>query len=179
VVAATPLWVPLVVAALGLVGTIAGTIVGVLITQRRADLRESTTRNRERERERERWAREDAVRTFDHRRDAYTDVYESLGDMAREARDHGLGLRADQELSEWERPTFKKLERLRVYATPAVADAASVACTTAWRWGHETTYGQLDEIYYRRRDEYNKAEVVLLAAIRRDLAIPDNEVAPG
>jgi hypothetical protein len=37
----TPLWVPLVVAALGVVGVVAGTIGGVIITQRRSDRREA------------------------------------------------------------------------------------------------------------------------------------------
>ncbi len=37
----TPLWVPLVVAAMGLVGTVAGTVGGVLITQLMAKRRET------------------------------------------------------------------------------------------------------------------------------------------
>ena len=65
----TPLWVPLVVAVIGLVATIVGTIVGVIITQRRSDRREKIAWERERERERERWAREDAARTFELRRE--------------------------------------------------------------------------------------------------------------
>ena len=67
----TPLWVPLVVAAIGLLGTFSGTIAGVLITQRRSDRREGLTWERERQRERDLWAREDALRTFEQRRDAY------------------------------------------------------------------------------------------------------------
>ncbi len=59
----TPLWVPLVVAVIGLVATIVGTIVGVIITQRRSDRREKIAW------ERERWAREDAARTFELRRE--------------------------------------------------------------------------------------------------------------
>ena len=61
------LWVPLVVAAIGLLGTSVGTIAGVLVTQRRADRREGLARKREQQRERERWAREDALRTFEQR----------------------------------------------------------------------------------------------------------------
>ena len=60
----TPLWVPLVVAIIGLVATIVGTIAGVLITQRRSDRRETVAWERDRQRERDRWAREDAARTF-------------------------------------------------------------------------------------------------------------------
>lgn len=61
----TPLWVPLVVAALGFVGTLGGTLGGVLITQRSAE-RELENRANDAERERARWAREDESRTFEH-----------------------------------------------------------------------------------------------------------------
>ncbi|MDQ2790066.1 MAG: hypothetical protein M3Y73_10250 [Actinomycetota bacterium] len=37
----TPLWVPLLVAVLGLLGTGGGALAGVLITQRRSDRRET------------------------------------------------------------------------------------------------------------------------------------------
>jgi hypothetical protein len=109
VLAATPLWVPLVVAGLGLAGTIGGTIGGVMIAQRRSDRREELNWNREREREKERWAREDVARTFDHRRDAYSDFYESLREMALTAYNHGMGLRDEEELGEWQLPTYQKL----------------------------------------------------------------------
>lgn len=46
-------------------------LLGVLITQRRADRRELEQWRREREREREVWAREDSTRSYDNRRDAY------------------------------------------------------------------------------------------------------------
>lgn len=51
----TPLWVPLVVAALAVLGTLGG----VYVTQRRSDRREAIAWIREPQRERERWARED------------------------------------------------------------------------------------------------------------------------
>lgn len=40
----TPLWVPIVVAAMGLVGTVAATVGGVCITQRLANRREQDSR---------------------------------------------------------------------------------------------------------------------------------------
>jgi hypothetical protein len=43
----TPLWIPLAVAALGVLGTVIGTIASVLITQRRADKREIEAWDRE------------------------------------------------------------------------------------------------------------------------------------
>ena len=46
-------------------------LLGVVFTQRRADRREAERWEREREREREVWAREDASRSYYHRREAY------------------------------------------------------------------------------------------------------------
>jgi hypothetical protein len=127
----TLLWVPLVVAGIGLLGTIVGTISGVLITQRRSDRREATARERERVRERELWAREDTVRNFEARRDAYVSFYEALRKMARTAYEHGMGLSEvaaeDQEHElpfEWNQAAFRKLEHCRIYASPEVLAAA-------------------------------------------------------
>lgn len=117
----TPLWVPLAVAVIGLLGTIVGTITGVIIIQRRSDRREVVAWERERQRERERWAREDALRNFEARRDAYISFYESLREMARTAYDYGMGLsdnppsgdEANDELGiarfEWHMPTVLAL----------------------------------------------------------------------
>lgn len=71
----TPLWVPLAVAGLGLLGTISAGLGGVWLTQRRADKREAASWAREAEREQARWEREDAARTFEFRRSAYLDLY--------------------------------------------------------------------------------------------------------
>lgn len=61
----TTLWVQLVVAAIGLLGPIVGTVAGVLITQRRSDRRKAAAWERERARERELWARDDVLRNFE------------------------------------------------------------------------------------------------------------------
>src|ERR1017187_4839024 len=95
----TPLWVPIAVAGVGVLGTIIAGIAGVLITQRRSDRRDDKTWARERERERERWERDDQARTFEHRRESYADFYESLKDMARTAYDHGFGFSDRAELA--------------------------------------------------------------------------------
>lgn len=60
---------PLVVAAIGVTGTLVGGVTGGLVTQRWADRREDRAWTREHERERERWLREDEARTFEHRRE--------------------------------------------------------------------------------------------------------------
>jgi hypothetical protein len=171
----TPLWLPLVIAALGFVATILGTIGGVLITQRRSDQREQASWDREREREHERWGREDAARTFEQRRTAYTDFYESLREMAFDAYNHGMGLRDEEELGEWQLPTYRKLQHLRVYANEGVADAASEAYSAAWWWGHNTTFGddESDE-FSKGQERYDAAEDALLEQIRTALAIPSD-----
>jgi hypothetical protein len=76
--ASTPLWVPLVIAVLGVLGTVVGTVLGVVLTQRRSDRREDLQWTRMREREREQFAREDSLRTFDQRRIAYLEFEELL-----------------------------------------------------------------------------------------------------
>ena len=169
------------VAALGLTGTVLGTIGGVLITQRRSDRREALAWDRQREREREAWAREDAARTFEHRRQSYSDFYESLRAMALRAYNHGMGLSDDdaEELPEgWQSPAFQRLQQLEMYATLSVSVKASVAYSAVWRWGHTTKRGQDDDDFYAGQEAADETEEVLLAAIRTDLAIPGNEIRP-
>lgn len=176
-VTTTPLWVPLVVAALGLTGAVLGTIGGVLITQRRSDRREALAWERQREREREAWAREDAARTFEHRRQAYSDFYEALRAMARRVYDHGLGIGDDEqeELPEgWQFPAFQRLQHLQMYATPSVSVKATEAYSAVWHWGHNTKRGRDDALFYDAQDTADDAEIALLQAVRGDLAIPDD-----
>jgi hypothetical protein len=171
----TPLWVPVLVAAAGLVGTVGA----VWLTQRRADQREQTNWNRERERERQRWAREDAARTFENRRDVYSAFYESLQDTALLVYNHALGLSDEPELpAKWQFPSFQKLQDLRLYATPAVSEAAASAYTALWGWGHSLAHAEVDEDYREREERYDEAMAAVLEAIRRDLAIPD-DMGPG
>lgn len=171
----TPLWVPLVVAGLGLLGTVCGTIAGVLIAQRRSDRREQAAWERGRDSEHERWAREDALRTFEHRRAVYEHFYESLRVMALVVYDHGLGLSEQPEVGElaegWQTPAFRQLQNLALYATAGVDRAAVDAYNAAWRWGHETKHGEDDDAFYKRQAVYDEAGVALLAAIRQDLGI--------
>jgi len=164
----TPIWVPLVAAGIAVVGTIVGTLAGVAITQRHADQREDVAWRREQAR----WAREDRARTFDHRRAVYSDFYESLREMARRAYDHGMGLTEDAELGQWQLPTFRKLEHLRLYASDAFVAVADEAYNAAWGWGHKTTFGHDDDSFYERQEEYDEAERLLIAQMRADLSVP-------
>jgi hypothetical protein len=67
-------------------------------------------------------AREDALRTFEQRRDAYVGFYETLRTTVRAVYVHGMGLGgppAEQDegelLFEWNQEVARKLEHLRIY----------------------------------------------------------------
>lgn len=64
---AAPLWITLAAAGVGA----AGALIGVVVTHVLADRRETVRWHRERQRQADEWAREDAARTYEHRRDAY------------------------------------------------------------------------------------------------------------
>jgi hypothetical protein len=163
---------------MGLLGTVAAGVAGVLITQRRSDRREDNAWQRERRRERERWAREDEARTFEHRREAYVEFYESLKTMARLAYDHGFGFTGEPALpQDWHAATFQKLQRLSIYATPLVARAASAAYGAAWQWGHYAPYDNPDDdVFHERQEAYDAAEIEVLQSIRQDLSIGGGEL---
>jgi hypothetical protein len=176
---ATSTWLTVLVAAVGLVGTVGGTVAGVVLTQRQASRRDAIAWERERTRERERWAREDADRTFSHRRDAYVDFYESLRDMAFAIYSFGMGLAGEPDENDGRLPpdfqllTFRKLQHLRIYATPVSAEAADNAYSAAWRWGQDTRFSQDDEQFYESQFHFDEAEEQLRNAIRSDLGIPE------
>jgi len=163
---------------LGLIRTGGGALAGALITQRRSDRREAAAWTRERARERELWAREDTLRNFEQRRDSYIEFYATLRAMARTAYDHGMGLSEPDELAfEWNRAAYLKLEHQRIYASPAVLEAADRAYNACWSWGQYSTYGEDGEA------SYDAAELLLYDTIRRDLGITsvlvDGRPIPG
>jgi hypothetical protein len=107
-VSSTPLWVPLVVAGIGVEGALAAGIAGGLITQRWANRREDKAWAREREREQQRWAREDEARTFEQRREVVEDFYQAVKALARRAYDHGHGFDNTPELPfDWNTDALK------------------------------------------------------------------------
>ena len=88
--------------------------------------------SRGREREHERWEREDHARTVEHRREAYVELYESLKAMAKSAYDHAYGFTDEAELpTDWQWDTFRKLQRLDVYADRSVSHAPWAAYSAA------------------------------------------------
>ena len=173
----TPLWVPLVVAGIGVVGTLAGGVVGSTLTQRRADRREEKGWAREREREREQWAREDEARTFEHRREAYLDFYVAVKALARRAYSHGYGFTEAELPDDWHEEAAAKLHRLEFYADRELASSASKAYGAAWSWGVYGKYDAPDEPdFHERQEKYDQAELAVLMLMRNRLAIPEGDV---
>ncbi|WP_433273998.1 hypothetical protein ACQPZA_24095 [Pseudonocardia xinjiangensis] len=152
-----PIWVPLIVAGLGVLGTVVGTLAGVLVTQRRSDRRERESWERERVRERELWVRDDMLRTFEQRRDAYADFYSSL----RIAYLAVIGI-GEERADGWERELERKYDKLRLYASPEVFRAADEAFTECRLLASGRGSAQ----------EYDDLEDAFIEAVRRDIGVP-------
>lgn len=165
----TPLWVLLVVALLGVSGSIAGTVVGVLLTQRRSDRREDERWTRERAREHDVWAREDARRTFDERRNCYMDFLQQLREVALATHNAGYELGPGLEFG-WNLPLYESLLRLRVFASPNVAHAAQNAYDAAWTWG-DAGGSVNEESFHEGQQRFDETETEVLAVIRADLGV--------
>jgi hypothetical protein len=166
----TPLWVPLVVAGMGVAGTLAGGIIGSVLTQRRADRREEKAWARERERQRALWAREDEARTFEHRREAYIEFYVAVKAMRTLADD-------DAQLpDDWGEDAEEKLRRLQFYADRELADVASEAYDYAWAIGALGDGGDpSNSLFQDRQRTYGEAELKMLELMRNRLAIPEGD----
>jgi hypothetical protein len=171
------IWVPLVAATCAAVGSLGGGLVGVLITQRKADRRERENRASELERERERWAREDDEKTFDHRRVAYVEFYESLRRAMGRVSDHGIGLSDDgseQLPSGWQAEAWEKLQIVDVYGAPGISMLGIQAYLATLRWGGTTVYNQDDAKFRKGEAAADEAKALLLEGIRSDLRIADD-----
>ena len=156
----TPLWVPLVVAALGFVST----VVGIVVTQIMANRRERASWQRDTDREQQRWQREDQARTFEHRHTAYVEFYEALRAMMLRVYDHGMGLSDEgNELPEgWQNDAAEAVRRLEVYAAPDVSTRAIAAYDATWRWGQATRHGQDDQAFYDNQAVADATQIQLL-----------------
>jgi hypothetical protein len=173
------MWQSLLIAAVSAGGAIASILTGAVLTQRQTRRRDDITWERERKRERERWAREDADRTFEHRRDSYVDFYESLRDMTFLVYNFGMGLSekpdddSDSLPPDFQLRAYRKLQHLRLYATPTVMAAADDAYNAAWQWGNRVKHDQDEEEFYEDQFGFDQAEEALRCAIRSDLSVPD------
>jgi hypothetical protein len=175
----TPLWVPLVVAGIGVAGTLIAGIAGTLIAQRWANQRDDKTGARDRDREQERWRREDEARTFEHRRQVIEEFYQAVKALARRAYDHGYGFDGTPELpSDWHSDAAEKLSRLALYVDRPLAAAASAAYGAAWSWGEHTKYDDPDdEEFYERQQKFDDAEFDLLVLMRHALGVPEGDLS--
>jgi hypothetical protein len=178
-VSSTPVWVPLVVAGIGVAGTLTAGIAGSLVAQGWTRQREEKAWARERARERERWAREDEARTFELRREVFEEFYQAVKAMARRAYDHGYGFDDTPELPfDWHADAAAKLTRLGLYADRRVAVAASAVYGAAWTWGQHTKHDDPDDPkFYERQEKFDEAEYALLTLIRQALSIPEGDIS--
>jgi len=176
-VSTTPLWVPIVVAAIGVAGTLIAGIAGTLVAQRWADRRDDKTWARERLREQERWRREDEARTFEHRREAFEECYQAVKALARRAYDHGYGFDDTPELPfDWAADAFAKLTRLGLYVDRRSYIAAERAYDAACSWGQHTKYNDPDDPeFYERQQKFDDAEFDMLVLMRQALSIPEGD----
>jgi hypothetical protein len=164
--------VPLLVASIGVLGTLAGGLGGVLITQRRADEREGKAWAREREREREQWYREDLARTFEHRREACVEFYRSLCAARDEIRGNGRRLPADEErVDELGEVLFEQFSTLNLYASPELTDGASKTIEAIRRLGWSLNEDTSQPEDPGLREKYFAAEDDLVQLIRRELSV--------
>jgi hypothetical protein len=176
-VSTTPLWVPIVVAGIGVAGTLTAGIAGGLITQRWADRRDDKTWERERLREQERWRREDQARTFEHRRAAFEDFYQAVKALARRAYDHGYGFDNTPALPfNWNEEAAAKLQRLGIYVDRRSYIAAERAYDAAFWWGNHAKYDDPDDPdFSEHQQKFDDAEFELLVLMRQVLSIPEGD----
>jgi hypothetical protein len=146
---------------------------GILISQYLSIRRDDKQWNRERDRERERWQREDAARTFDQRRIAYSSFYEELRVIA--AAIHGNSFteaNAVQLPDDWDARVYEKRQVLDLYAMGDLGPAADKALDALAAYGKSSLGGSKASMVKEARDRYFKAELEVLTLMRKDLAVP-------
>lgn len=160
--ATTPIWVPLVVAFFGALFGLGG----IELTQRRADRRFAAERKHQLEREQALWAREDAARSYEHRRAAYADFIKEFHRQwmaLADATNEELGGRADYEAPlDYLDALYGNLVEIQIFGTEKAAKLA------------EDVFRALLAGVVRSTTEIAlDVHMPLLNEIRRDLSIPD------
>lgn len=185
-----PYWVPLVVGiTVGMLG-----LIGVAYTQWRSDRREADARHETRERERaqwdrqerqqhEQWAREDAARTYEQRRDAYlrysTEFDQVWELVAGRYYLPGHWPEAVPEGDETYVKLYEELRTLKLFASQRVADLAEEAMRTLQKFDrlppHEgENYEQAEQLNQLLRTVYDR----LRDLMRADLGVPAESPFP-
>jgi hypothetical protein len=155
----TPLWVPLAVAVIAIVGTLAGVVFTQIWNRRLEERRWARENNRVREAQ----AREDLNRTYEHRRVAYVEFQQEIDRLT------GL-LHNNREPFALDDALFDQLGQrwtpIRVYGTND-ADLLALDCLTRLQdWGHHPDNGDLADGVYSVAASY-------LTQIRKDLGVPE------
>jgi hypothetical protein len=157
--------------ATALISLLAAFVAGLLtlgtavLTQRRADRREDARWNREREREQTLWAREDAARSYEHRRAAYADFikgfhrqWKALADATNEE----SGGRADyQAPPDYLDALRGNLFDIQIFGTENAAKLAGRAFLVLH-----------NQVAHGEASPYSVL-APLMQQVRRDLSIPD------
>lgn len=151
----TPAWLTLAVGVLG--------FTGVLTTQLLSNRREDLRWRREREREQQVWAREDAARSYEYRREAYAKFFAEYHSMwgAAVEWEHRGGYQGDPP-EDTLTPLYMTLAEIKIYGTAAAYKLADEAFNSLVRYvfqGVQLPTTALDEFQ---------------AQVRRDLLVPDN-----
>lgn len=182
-----PLWVPLVV---GLIG-----LLGVLYTQWRSDRREAEARTEGRYREQEQWlkqeaqqrrqwAREDAARTYEQRRDSYLHFF-TVWDQTWELVGGRYYLPGHYPERVPEDDTtfaalYEQLRTLKMFASVEVAQLAEAATAGLRELDHLPPHGGEDyEAAEALSAQLSRQAEGLRQAMRRDLSVPDGSTANG
>lgn len=172
----------IVVAILGLVGTLGGALGGVLITQWRSDARERASWERETQRERERWGREDEARTFEERRDAYIAFYAALDQTL--ARINLQFHPPPHELTPfpqgWDYSMYATLQRVEIYGSESLVAAArhAVEVISAWGGNVRPDPDDPDGVLHDENLSYEAggSQMTWIAAVRTELGVPKGVV---
>jgi hypothetical protein len=163
---------------IGVIGTLVGTLGGVLITQRRSDDREQAAWDREIQRERERWSREDEARTFGQRRDAYIGFYEALGQVLSRI-NHQFDPAPVEPVPfspGWDYSMYSQLQRVEIYGSESLVQMAQRAFEVVTAWGGTLRPDPKEpgsvlhdgDLSY----EAGGAPMMFIAALREELGVP-------
>lgn len=154
----TPLWVPIVVAGIAVIGTLGG----AAFTQIWNSRNEARRWARETDRLREAQAREDKNRTYEHRRAAYVEFQQEL--------DRLMGVLHFNKEPIHDDRVFEELEHrwgpIRVYGTYEAEMLAYKCLDRLQEWGRHPDKGEL-------ADDAYSVTIGYLSQIRKDLGVPE------
>ena len=153
------MWVPLAVAGIAVIGTLAGVVFTQVWNSRLEERRWA----RENDRIREAQAREDLKRTYEHRRAAYVEFQQELDRLK------GL-LHSNRESIANDDPVYNELASrwtpVRVYGTYEADNLAFECLDQLQMWGYEPENGKLGDEVYTAATRY-------LFQIRKELGVPE------